>query len=100
MTTGSQALQRQDCRLLQPNSVSDDERECFPMSAGIGRAGWIRKALRKREHVMNWLALLALLSLGFLWHSDPLDVPAAQNARGAQPATYASVTPPSAPRVR
>jgi hypothetical protein len=61
------------------------------MSAGIGRAGWIRNALGKREHVMNWLALLVLLSLGFLWHADPLDLTATQSPRAADAATYASV---------
>jgi hypothetical protein len=70
------------------------------MSAGTGRAGWIRKALRGREHVMNWLALLVLLSLGFLWHADPLEVPAPQNARAAAAATYASVTLPAEPHAR
>jgi hypothetical protein len=65
------------------------------MAAVIGRGGWIRNALRKRENVMNWLALLVLLSLGFLWHSDPLDVRTTQNAPAADTATYASLALPS-----
>ena len=67
---------------------------------GIGRSGCILTALTQRERVMNWLALLVLLSLGFLWHSDPLDVTATQNARAADAATYASVTLPSEPGTR
>jgi hypothetical protein len=70
------------------------------MSAGTGRAGWIRKAPRGREHLMNWLALLVLLSLGFLWRADPLEVSAPQNARAAAGATYASVTLPAEPHAR
>jgi hypothetical protein len=78
------------------------------MSAGTRRVGWIRNALQKREHVMNWLALLMLLSLGFLWHADPLDLPAAQNTRAADAAdaadaatrAYASVTLPAESRAR
>jgi hypothetical protein len=71
------------------------------MSAGNSRAGWIRNAVRKREHIkrehikrehiMNWLALLVLLSLGFLWHADPLDLTATESPRAADAATYASV---------
>jgi hypothetical protein len=67
------------------------------MSAGIGRPRWIRAALGKREHIMNWLALIVLLSLGFLWHSDPLELAAAQADRSAAAvATYASVMPSKA----